>query len=157
MITFPLSCRRPQHDVRRSSFWSKLKPRFPLLYVASLIIILGPAQSMANERVHSVMRRVLTYMRSSQTPATVENLTLLHCSVRRLGNALTESFVDELYDTIALERLEVESAEIATLAAEAPAAEVAEDLDQGPEDDADSVGTEDDAPAICDEDNEESE
>ena len=70
---------------------------------------------------------------------------------------MTESFVDELYDTIALERLEVESAEIATLAAEAPAAEVAEDLDQGPEDDADSVGTEDDAPAICDEDNEENE
>jgi hypothetical protein len=92
------------NDKRRSNFWSMHKLNYPLLYVASLIILLGPAQMTANKRVHSVLRRVLANSKSSETALSVENLTLFHYSIMRQG----ESLLDKNGASAALDGMEFE-------------------------------------------------
>lgn len=78
---------------RRARYWVDAKKKYPLLAVAARLILLGPASSMDCERVHSVLRLLLTHTRNRLTPPNVEGLTFLYMSLRKHGKHISEKNV----------------------------------------------------------------
>ena len=77
-------------DAHWQQFWPSEKVQWPLLYIAAENILLGPSSQMGCERVHSVVRIILSRLRTSLGEASLEHLTLLSCVLRGLALDLKE-------------------------------------------------------------------
>ncbi len=76
---------RGANNEQWQQWWPSMMSKFPLLYIAAENILLGPSSEMGCERVHSVVRLIMTRLRLSLNGVTITNLTLLSCVLRQLA------------------------------------------------------------------------
>jgi len=80
-----------QGNLKRLSFWGEHKEEMPLLFLAASALLCAPGASTSCERVNSVMGRILSKMRCSLSPSSVERNTLGYAIFRKAAEKASKS------------------------------------------------------------------
>ena len=80
-----------QGNHKRLSFWGEHKEEMPLLFLAASALLCAPGASTSCERVNSVLGRILSKMRCSLSPSSVERNTLGYAMYRKAAEKASKS------------------------------------------------------------------
>lgn len=101
-----------QGNLNRKKYWVQRRNEMPVLYCMAMIILPIPFASTSNERVHSVLGRILSKFRCSMNSETLEENLLGYYCLREEGKkaALDERVRQKMSDrqVTTLEALDLE-------------------------------------------------